>query len=363
MSSPSAVRLTVDLDALAWNFAVLREAAGAAEVAPVVKADGYGLGAGVVARRLWREGARSFFVARLDEGESLRAALGPERPADIMVLDGLTPGSAHRLAAARLAPALMSVAQARRAADLGAALGRPLRVGLHVDTGMNRQGLDPAEAAALAASPHLRHLDVNLIMSHLGAAAVPGDPRNARQLEAFRAVRALFPQARASLAASAGAFLGEAYRFDQVRPGVSLYGGGPQERPDPRLRAVATLEAPLLDVRRVAAGQIIGYGSSARAEQDIRLGIVAAGYADGIIRAAAGRGYAWAGGTRRRLVIVTMNMIGIDAGDGALAAGDAVELLGANVAVDDLAAAAGSVAHECLTRLSAVGDRRYLGGE
>jgi len=358
------VRLTVDLDALAWNFAVLRQAAGAAEVAPVVKADGYGLGAGPVARRLWREGARSFFVARLDEGEALRAALGPERPADITVLDGLTPGCADRLAAARLAPALMSLAQAHRAADLGAASGRPLSVGLHVDTGMNRQGLDPAEAAALAASPqHLRHLDVNLVMSHLGGAAVPDDPRNARQLEAFRAVRALFPQARASFAASAGVFLGEAYRFDQVRPGVSLYGGGPQERPDPRLRAVATLEAPLLDVRRVAAGETIGYGPSARAERDMMLGIVAAGYADGIIRAAAGRGYAWAGGSRRRLVIVTMNMIGIDAGDGGLAAGDAVELLGANVAVDDLATAAGSVAHECLTRLSAVGDRRYLGGE
>jgi alanine racemase len=258
----------------------------------------------------------------------------------------------------------MSLAQARRAAELGATLGRPLPVGLHVDTGMNRQGLAPAEAMALAASPQdLRHLDVNLLMSHLGGAAVPGDPRNASQLEAFRSVRRLFPRARASLSASAGAFLGEAYRFDQVRPGVSLYGGGPQERPDSRLRAVATLQAPLLDVRRVAAGETIGYSPSARAERDMLLGIVAAGYADGVIRAAAGRGYAWAGGARRRLVIVTMNMIGIDAEGGGLQPGDPVELLGPHVALDDLAQAAGSVAHECLTRLSVVGDRRYLGGE
>jgi len=302
-------------------------------------------------------------VARLDEGEALRAALGTGRAADILVLDGLTPGSAPRLAAAGLIPVLMSAAQVRAALDLGALAEAPLPVALHVDTGMNRQGVTPAQAAALAGSNELYRLDLRLIMSHLGSAAVAADARNARQLEAFRSVRGLFPQARASLAASAGAFLGEAYRFDQVRPGVSLYGGGPEERPDPRLRSVAMLEAPLLDVRRVAAGEAIGYGSAARAERDMILGIVAAGYADGIIRAAAGRGYAWAGGTRRRLVIVTMNMIGIDGADGDLSPGDPVELLGPNVAVDDLAAAAGSVAHECLTRLQAVAERRYLGAD
>jgi|KBSSwiStaDraftv2_1062776.scaffolds.fasta_scaffold04675_7 alanine racemase len=356
MPEPGAVRLTIDLDALAWNFGVLRGAAGGAEVAPVVKADGYGLGAGPVAQRLWREGARTFYVARLDEGEAVRAALGPRRPAAVLVLDGLTPGSAGRLAAAGLTPVLMSQAQVEAAA----ALGRPLSVGLHVDTGMNRQGVTLDDAKALSARPD-GPLQVDLVMSHLGSAADPGDPRNARQLSAFTSVRALFPQARASLAASAGIYLGEGYRFDQVRPGVSLYGGGPQERPDPRLRAVAMLEAPLLDVRAVSAGETIGYGGSARAERDMALGIVGAGYADGIIRAAAGRGYAWAGGARRRLVIVTMNMIGIDASGGGLTAGDTVELLGPNVAVDDLADAAGSVAHECLTRLGAVAGRRYLG--
>ena len=114
MSLPS-VRLTIDLDALAWNYGVLREAADGAQVAPVLKADGYGLGACPVARRLWREGARSFFVARLGEGEALRAALGPERPAVIHVLDGLTSGSWSRLRAADLTPVLMSREQAQAA--------------------------------------------------------------------------------------------------------------------------------------------------------------------------------------------------------------------------------------------------------
>jgi len=200
-------------------------------------------------------------------------------------------------------------------------------------------------------------------MSHLGSAADPDDPRNRAQLDRFTAVRRLFPRARASLAASAGAFLGPDYRFEMVRPGVSLYGGGPQERPDARLRAVARLEAPVLDIRQVCAGELIGYGSGVRAAQDMRLAIVAAGYADGIIRAARGKGYAWAVGARRRLVIVTMNMLAIDVADAAIEPGEMVELLGPNALLDDQAHAAGSVAHECLTRLQAVPERLYLGAD
>src|SRR3954452_4203878 len=101
--TPDRARLTIDLDAVAHNRAAIAEAAPGAEVAAVLKADGYGLGAGPVARRLHAEGTRSFFVARLGEGEALRAAL-VGRDAAISVLDGLLPGTAERLAAARLTP-------------------------------------------------------------------------------------------------------------------------------------------------------------------------------------------------------------------------------------------------------------------
>src|SRR4051794_319797 len=111
MAEPAAARLSIDLDALAHNFHVLAAQAGGAEIAPVVKADGYGLGAGPLARRLWAEGARAFFVARLAEGEALRAALGPEPATAIYVLDGFTAGAGPRLAAAGLTPALCSLPQ------------------------------------------------------------------------------------------------------------------------------------------------------------------------------------------------------------------------------------------------------------
>ena len=363
MSFPTSARLTIDLDALAFNFAVLRAEAPGAEAAPVVKADGYGMGAGPVSRRLWAEGARAFFVARLSEGEALRSALGPERPAVIYVLDGFVPGTGARLVAAGLTPVLASLPQVEAASALAASSGSPLAVALQADTGMNRQGIGLEETKALAAAPdRLRHLDVRLIMSHLGSATEPADERNDLQRRRFEQVRRLFSDAPASFAASAGIMLGADFRAEVIRPGISLYGGGPEERPDPRLKAVATFEAPVLYIRNVQPGEMIGYGSTVVADRPMRLAIVAAGYADGLIRVGGrGGGYGWVAGARRPLVMVTMDLIGLEIEGAQVGIGEFVELLGPNVPIDDVAAAAGTVAHECLVRLGGRADRVYLG--
>jgi alanine racemase len=363
MAEPAAARLTVDLGALAHNFHVLAREADGAELAPVVKSDGYGLGAGPVARRLWIEGARCFFVARLGEGEALRRALGPERPAVIYVLDGFTHDAGPRLTAAALTPVLSTLPQVAAAAAWATGQDQALRCGLNIDTGMNRQGLIPDEARALLQGRGgLRGLDVELVMSHLGSATEPNDPRNAEQLARFLEVRGEFPEARSSLAASAGIFLGPPYRGDLVRPGVSLYGGGPLERPDARLRAVATLTAPILDIRNLRAGDIVGYGVSVRLDRPARVAVVAAGYADGVIRAGKAGGYAWLDGARRPLLVVNMDLLVIDIGEAEAQIGQSVELIGPNALLDDLAAAAGTVAHEVLVRLSRRAERVYLGG-
>lgn len=345
----SQARLTIDLDALARNFHTLAGWAEGAEVAPVLKADAYGLGIAPIARRLAREGARSFYVARLSEGEALRAALGPGP--DILVLDGLPPGDEVRMRAAALTPVLLSIQQVERARTWkGPAV-------LHVDTGMNRSGLALGELGEL----DLAGLEVRGLLSHLGSAHDPADPRNALQLRRLQAAKARWPALPVSLAASAGAALGDAFRFEQVRPGVSLFGGGPTERPDARLEAVAALTAPVINVREVPAGELMGYGSHRRAERPMRLAIVAAGYADGIIRRSGGVGQAWLAGAMRPVVLVNMDLIAIDIGDAAVSEGDEAEVLGPHVPLDDLAAWAGTVAHEILVRLSPRAERVYLG--
>ena len=342
-------RLTVDLDALARNHALLTRLAGPAEVMPVVKANAYGLGLEPVARRLAAEGARGFFVARVSEGEALRRILGGAPT--IYVLDGCPPGAARRLASARLTPVLNSLEQVR---DWGVA-----PAALHVDTGLNRLGLTPEDAGAVAAG----RPTIDLVISHLACAHAPEHPSNPRQLDAFAAVRALFPKARASLANSAGLFLGEAYRFDVVRPGICLYGGGPFERPDPRIAAVATFEAPILQVRDVGAGDGVGYGSAFIAEGPMRVAILAAGYADGVLRAASPRGAVWFDGARRNILgRVSMDLIALDV-TGCVAArpGAWAQVIGPQLPVDEAAAAAGTISYELLSRLSARARRFWRG--
>ncbi|MDB5452254.1 MAG: alanine racemase, partial [Caulobacteraceae bacterium] len=297
-------------------------------------------------------------VARLSEGEALRAEMGM-RAAEIFVLDGLTPGSIQRMAAARLTPALTSLDQI--AAWAAYAGDHTLPCALHFDTGMNRLGLavDEAEAAAqrVAASPGV---ELTLVMSHLSFATSPDHPRNRAQLERFRQALAHFPGVRASLAASAGAFLGPDYRFDMVRPGISLYGGGPEEQPHAELRAVAVLEAPVLQVRTLRAGDPAGYGAMFTAPRDMTIALVEAGYADGILRTSFAHGHAAVRGRLCPLAIVTMDLIAVDVGDAPdVGIGDMVELLGSTALLDRAAAAAGTVAHECLVRLSPRAGRIY----
>ena len=180
-------------------------------------------------------------------------------------------------------------------------------------------------------------------------------------MSSFLNVSGLFPDARESLAASAGIFLGAAYHLDLVRPGISLYGGGPREQPDGRLKAVATLTAPILDLRHLRPGDVLGYGDSVRIPASTRVAVVAAGYTDGVIRAAKGAGYAWFAGARRRLLIVNMDVLVIEIGETKATIGDPVELLGPNALLDDLATAGGTVAHEILVRLSRRAEHVYLG--
>ncbi len=352
MTDPSTSRLTIDLDALAANYRTLKAQAGGVDVAPAVKADGYGLGADIVADRLWAEGARVFYTARLSEGVALRQSLG-EREATIYVLDGVTPGSAPALESARLTPVLNSLPQIE--AWNSHARGGRLQAALHIDTGMNRLGLRLEEVRVLlGAMDRLKHIEVVQVMSHLACANEPDHPLNARQLAGFQEAAALFPASLKSLASSAGIFLGSDYCFDQVRPGISLYGGGPHDAPDARIKPVVTFEAPILQTRNVPRGESIGYGATYVATDNTRIAIVAAGYADGTPRAAHPRGAVWFDGRRRPMLgRVSMDLLAIDITDcDAARPGAMVQIIGPDLPVDEAAAAAGTTAYELLTRIA-----------
>jgi alanine racemase len=344
MTAPAS--LTVDLNALSHNFHAL-EAVSGVPVHPVVKANAYGLGAVPVAKRLLAEGARTFFVARLNEGIALREALGPEPT--IYVLDGCVGDAAQALKAADLRPILNHSDQiaAWMAAGGGAC-------GLQIDTGMNRLGFRVEDAPVPFGG-------LELVMSHLACADDPAEPMNRRQRDAFAAVSARYPDALKSFANSGGCFLGPDYAFDVVRPGICLYGGGPEGRPDGRLKAVATLTAEILQIRNLPAGESVGYSRGFNADRPRRIATCGAGYADGIFRSNSPDGQVWAAGALRPILgRVSMDVIAVDVTDADVNLGDHVELFGANRPVDDAATAAGTISYELLTSIGNRFERRYL---
>ena len=199
--------LTIDLGAIRANYRLLRDRLGAAACGAVVKADAYGLGAASVVPVLEAAGCRHFFVAQLEEAAALRPILPPE--AALFVLNGVPRGAEHACAQLPAIPVLNSLEQLAAWQARCRAAGKPLPAALQVDTGMARLGLCAAELALLIAEPlRLDGVGLVLVMSHLACAEQAESALNGAQLGRFRAARAALPGVPASLANSAGVFLG-----------------------------------------------------------------------------------------------------------------------------------------------------------
>lgn len=342
--------LSIDLDSIAANWRALDAAsASGVETGAVVKADGYGLGADRVARVLARAGARTFFVAMAEEGAALRETLGPDP--EIFIFSGHMAGDADMIGDLRLIPLLNSLDQLTRHFE---ALPRA-PFGVQLDSGMNRLGLEPSEWAAarevvLAEKPAL-------VMSHLACADEPEHAMNAAQLKTF-ADMVDGVTAPKSLAATGGILLGADYHFDITRPGIGLYGGAPFVDAQP----VIELSLPVVQHRTLTKGETVGYGSTWTAPRPARIATLAAGYADGLIRAMGGTAQVFAGDIPCPLAgRVSMDLVTVDVTD-LPRVPEHMEIVGPAQGIDRLAEAAGTIGYEILTSLGARYARRYAGG-
>jgi alanine racemase len=330
-----AARADVDLDAVAHNVAALRRVASGALVCAVVKADGYGHGAIAVGEAAVAAGADWLGVALVEEAAVLRKA-GIQVP--ILLL---SPPRLVDLAAVvhyDLRVCVHSGAAVGPLAEAARQQGKIARVHLKVDTGMNRVGVAPAGALALAqeivARPEL-HLEG--VFTHCAVADETDNPFTDVQLDRFEAVldqlagAGINPDLRHA-ANSATAVLHRRGRYDMIRAGIAIYGipPAPGLGADLDLRPALALRAEVSMVKRVPAGEGISYGLRHRTERETTIATVPIGYADGVPRRLGlTGGGVLIGGRRRPIVgVVTMDQLMVDCGDDPVSVGDDVVLIG-----------------------------------
>jgi alanine racemase len=364
--------IRIDLDAIRANVHRLRQGTSA-EVMAVVKGDGYGHGLVESARAAVAGGATWLGACTLSEALKIRTAgiiaptlawlLGPGLP--------LHEGIAADIDLGASTPAQLAeiVAGARRT-------DRPARVHLKIDTGLSRGGATAADWADLCEAAAKAQADGTAEIvgawSHLVYADVPDHPTTDAQLAAFTdglAVAARFdihPRYR-HIANSAATLTRPDAHFDLVRPGIAVYGLSPVPGQDFGLRPAMTVQATVIQTKRVRSGQGVSYGHTYATDRETTLALIPLGYADGVPRAASNTAPVRLAGANRPIAgRVCMDQFVLDCGDDPVAAGDVAILFGpgdgGGPTADDWAEATGTINYEIVSRMGSTRiPRVYVG--
>lgn len=348
--------LTVNLDALVKNWQLLRARHDGGNTAAVVKANAYGLGMVLVSQALAKAGCQTFFVATLAEAIALREAL-PEHP--IYVFQGMLEGEADAYRQYRLKPVINTVQQL---CDYAAEEGLQAAA-LHVDTAMQRLGLNITELEQVDVVACAKGTSLDLLMTHYACASDLGSPINRKQRDIMRRAESVLPHLPTSYANSAAHFLSAEYHGGMTRPGCALYGINPCDDMESPLHPVVTLTAPILQCRTVHEVATLGYCATTHVRKGMKIVTIGIGYADGIHRTASNGLYGYIGEYRVPLLgRVTMDMLCFDASavpDAALEQARDVVLMNGQQTVDDLARIYGTIGYEVLTGIGERVERVY----
>jgi len=375
------------------NVTAIRAAAGEnANVLAVIKADGYGHGAELVAPVLVDAGVAWLGVGDVDEGARVRRALGTH-DAHVLVMCGIESADADRIAEHRLTPVIWTPSHVETVEAAAERAGRWVAVHLEIDSGMARQGAAPgAELERVVAALHRsRWLRLEGVFSHLSSSEVRQGERTAAQFERLQEALGticegdLMPELL-HLANSSALDEGSTTEWMQrvaddisatvlVRPGLALYGyclpieeenggglsaaSGSSGKLCRRIQPVLTWKARILATREIAPGEAVGYGATFIADRPMRLALLPIGYADGFRReASSGIGNGWVMIAGRRAPVVgrvSMNLTVVDVTEVAEAVeGTEVKLLGEGVTAEDHARWCGTIPYEILCGIRAL---------
>jgi alanine racemase len=376
VSAPFRSYVLVSREQIARNYRNVRSVVGPGiAVAGVVKADAYGHGALEVSRVLVAEGAPWLAVSSVDEGVNLRA--GGIHQTRILVMGGFLPYEGDALVNFDLTPAIHSLDQIRQVEALADGSGKAIRYHLKIDSGMGRLGTRASASEILATLAQTRRAKLEGLMTHFASAADYTATQTADQLAYFHSICQALREGGVQaghLHTSSTNAIGygrvEA-RQTMVRAGHALYGyvspargAAPPQLLD--VKPALTWKARLLEVKDIPEGALVGYGGTFRAPRPMRIGILGAGYADGIFHRLSNRGKVIADGKLTPIIgTISMDLTTIDLSHTtALAPGDDVTLLGAEddarLDAQQIARTAGTISYNILCSISARVRRVYV---
>jgi alanine racemase len=361
--------LTIDLHAIQKNWLQL-VALSRTNVAGVIKANAYSLGAKEVGNALYTVGCREFFLASFEEASAARSYL----PADtlIYVLGGLRNIDLAELHERGITPVLCSAYDIEQWLAFKKKVNINAIAALKINTGMTRFGLDENEFSSLCNNiERLKAINPALLISHLSCADDSNQPQNHRQLNRFvkslGQIKKVLPSIRASLANSSGIFLGKDWHFDLVRPGAALYGINPTPLEINPMNPVLRLTLPILQIRTLSNVEFIGYGATANLSAGARVAVVAGGYADGAHRSLGGQPEGMLLGCKVKAIgRISMDSMMFDISnvneseDKLMNA--SIDVVGDHFPLDVLMAKNHSLGYEVLTSLGSRYQRHYLPG-
>ena len=278
--------LKISLDDIQYNWKLINTASNG-KAAAVVKANAYGMGMIEVTRALLESGCNYFYVANIFEGLKLRKKFNSNK-ISIAIFEGYLEGNQKIYAENNLTPVLNNLEQLKRLNNFSTPLTEQKAI-INIDTGMNRLGLSKKERDFLINNRDLlNNVRIDYIMSHLSNANENESKINLLQLNELKKFSINFPNIKVSLANSHGVKLGSNFCFDQTRPGIGLYGidnfGKNFYFNSKKLKLPLKLYAPIIQIKKVNAGEKVSYGGIDILKRDSKLATVGLGYADGWLR-------------------------------------------------------------------------------
>lgn len=352
--------LEIDLSRVVANYRKVSSLTNA-QIAAVIKANAYGLGAKQIAASLYKSGCQDFYLACLDE---IAEVVTYVKGAKIYLFNSIDSHEFDYVVEHKIIPVLNTWKDIEAWSGHARAIGEKLPCIIHLETGMGRLGLQEGETIKLVDSGLLVCLDVKYIMSHLACADDPNHILNQQQLKQMHKLASLFPRTKISFANSAGLLLGNEYHFDQVRLGCVFYGINPVVVNPTPVMQVIMLKAYVLCVRTLERDMTISYGASYQARKGAKIATLACGYADGYSRALTNNVEGYYAGYRLPIIgAITMDMVMADVShipDHLISNMTYIELMGDNITVDELAERANTIGYEILTSLGHRFKRIYI---